>query len=167
MEHKNDKNHFQKHGHDTGHLSAHRNIQKNTEDMERKQRDNDRFDEARNDVAEVDEDAVQRIARHHGQPQPDDEREKERRHNVHERRHGNDKIRSEHQGFGILHNRQLGVGSQEHRKNGRCAEIGEEAGKNRRPVSNKCGDEQQPPRSFPDLADSRRYKPENNQRNRK
>ena len=110
---------------------------------------------------------MQRIAQHHSQPQPDDKREKQRRHNVHERRHGNGEIRSEHQGLGILHSRQLGIRSQECRKNSRCAEISEEAGKNRRSVSDKRGNEQQPPRSFPDLADSRRYKPENNQRNRK
>ena len=164
MQDENNDDDLQEHRYNAHHLPAHGHVEENTEDVERQQGDDHHLDQFRDDILEIGEGALQRDALDVRQAQADGEGEQQGGHHVHQGRHGDLEIRSEHEIAGILHGGQLRVHRQDTRENRRAAGIGEKAREEGRAISDKGRDEQQLPRAFPQIANSRRDQPEDDER---
>ena len=136
--------------------------------MERQQGHDDGLNKARDDVAEVDTGSLQRVARNGGQPQPDNEGEQQRSHNIHRRRHGHREVRRQHGRLGVLHGlERLRADGQYVRKDGRAGQVSEEAREDGGAVGNERRDEQQPACSLAQLADGWRHEAKDDERDGK
>ena len=143
-------------------LARVREVEEDAEDVQRQQRDDDSLDESGDDRAELDEPLAQDPAGHHRQADTEDEGQQQSRHDLHRRRHLDTEVRLQRAA------RLLDVGQ------GRAREkigqergahaVSEEAGEERRRVSDGGSDSEPPSRAPAEVGDGRSHQTDDDQR---